>query len=137
MSISIPRNATLEDEQMEVTASFSGTHEMPDGVESVSPYYIIETSKRVEFIKDVEVKLQHTAHLEKEEDYQNMVVLKASHTCSQGGHAGKFEEIDRTSVKFSPGFVMFKVKSFSWFNIGWRRKSREGECSLIRVYKSF
>ena len=133
ISISVPRNATVRDEQVDLTTSFSEAYEMPAGVESVSPAYSIETSKKVEFSKDVEVKLQHNASLETAEDHKDMVVLKSSQSPSQGtSQVGMFEEVDRSKVEIGPHWAVLKVKSFvsSVFKIG-KKKDKyksKGEC---------
>ena len=124
MSISVPRNATVEDERINLTTTFSGANEMPAGVEPVSPDYSIETSKKVEFHEEVEVKLQHNA-----KDCKDMAVYESRQVASE---FGKFEEVDKSKVKFGPRWAMLKVKSLvsSVFKIG-KKKDKyksKGEC---------
>ena len=108
LSISIPRNTTLKDQQLDVAASFSGD------VASVSPEYIIQSREEVEFREEVELKLQHVADLQTEEDRRNVVVMKANPAPSQRGHASsgtrKFEEVRGAKLEVSPGYVKMKVK---------------------------
>ena len=134
MAISIPRNAAVREEQIQLTASFSGAYKLPEDVTSVSPAYIIETSREVEFRKDVEVKLQHTARLQTAEDRQDVMVMKASNkTPSQ---RGKFEEIVGAKLEFIPHYVKMKVKSIasSVFRIGRRKRSKaKGRERVLRA----
>lgn len=70
ISISIPRNATAEEQQMMIGASFAEAYETPGHLDIVSPAYIMETSGK---INDVEVKLAHNANLKAVEDHKMMV----------------------------------------------------------------
>ena len=69
---------------------------------SVSPAYIIETSREVEFSKDVGVKMQHTANIVTEEDRQDLVVMKASNTHLEKDSVWKFEEMKGTKLELVP-----------------------------------
>ena len=137
-SISVPKEAVLEDKHIQITSSLSGSFLLPDDVESVSPSYLIKTTKKMEFSKEVDVRLQHTANLETEEDCKDMVFLKASlsprDSGSKAGPVYKFEEIKEKEVEFSPGkrrFGMIKLKQlFSWFKIG--RKKKESKSTSTR-----
>ncbi|ORU94815.1 MAG: hypothetical protein A6F71_09725 [Cycloclasticus sp. symbiont of Poecilosclerida sp. M] len=53
-TLSIPRNSTTKDEPVNFTTGFSGSYEMPEGVESASPAYMIKTTNEVEFRENVE-----------------------------------------------------------------------------------
>ena len=127
----IPRNSTAKDEQVHFSTGFSGSCEMPEGVESVSPAYLIKTTNEVEFREPVGLTLQHTSNLQTPEDCKEMVFLKASITSTAHKDSDsrlKFEEIDNASaaVKFSPGERHGKLKIkrlFSWFKVGIRRLS--------------
>ena len=118
MSISIPRKAADKDEQIDLATSFSGAYKMPETVESVSPAYIIKTTEVIQFAKDVEVKFQHNANLETEEDRKDMVVLKSFR---EEGSASSFKEVEG---EFDQHFVVMKVMSIetSIFKIGKRKK---------------
>ena len=117
LSISIPRNATLKDQQLDVAASFSGACTMPADVASVSPEYSIQSRQEVEFREEVELTFQHTADLQTEEDRKSVIVLKASPAPSQGGHASsgarKYEEVRGAKLEVSPGYVKMKVKEIA------------------------
>ena len=127
MVISIPRNAAVREEQIDVTASFSGAYELPEDVTSVSPAYIIETSREVEFRKDIELTMQHTASLQTAEDRQHVIAMKVTNkTPSQRGSIRKFEEMEGAKLVVTPRHAKIKVKSIfsSVFKIGRRKKSK-------------
>lgn len=125
MSISIPRDAMITEEQIHLATTFSGAYSMREDVESVSPAYSIDTAKNIEFSKDVEVKLQHTANLETAEDQEDMMVLRAT---SQGDSSSvsvhRFEELKGARVEFGARHVVMKIKSFvsSIFKVGKRKR---------------
>ena len=48
-TLSIPIDCTAKDEQVNFAAGFRGSCEMPEGVESASPAYLIKTTNVVEF----------------------------------------------------------------------------------------
>lgn len=119
MSLSIPSGAVTKDVKIEIAAGFAGTWKIPEGMEPVSPAYIINTKNAV-FSKDIEVKLQHVANLETSKDCKNMVVVKASSTPTyDGGTSGpvyKFEELKGVKVEYDQGnrnFAVMKIRSFS------------------------
>jgi hypothetical protein len=137
VSLSISRNSVIEDEDLIIQPSFSGPFEMPEGIESASPAYLIKTAKEVEFKKDVDVRLQHNTDLRTEEDCKAMVLLQASSTPTYKGRdpspVYEFEEIDGGDGMFSPlpgrrRFGSFKWRRFrSYFRIG--RRQSGGECT--------
>ena len=106
---------------------------MPEGVESVSPAYLIKTTNEVEFNEPVDLILQHISNLQTAEDCKEMMFLKARITSTAHKDSDsrlKFENIDNASaaVKFSPGerYGRLKLKKlFSWFKIGRKQKSRD------------
>ena len=131
MSISIPRNAAVEDDQIDLAASFSGTYDdvLPENVESVSPTYTIHTSKGIQFSKDVTVTLQHTANLETMEDHEAVVVLASStpfETNSGCRPVHHFKEVQEAQVQCNARYVVMKVKGViaSIFKVG--KKKRKG-----------
>ena len=136
MSISIPKDAMVSEEQIHLATSFAGAYSIEGNVESVSPAYIIDTAKKIEFSKDVEVKLQHTANLETAEDYRDMVVLKANSTPSQSDYSStsvqELKELDGVKVEFSAHYVVMKVKSFvsSIFKVG-KRKRKKSKYNIV------
>ena len=105
---------------------------MPEGVESVSPAYLIKTTNEVEFREPVDVTLQHTSCIQTAEDCKEMVFLKASITSADSDSKLKFENIDNASaaVQFSPGegHGRLKLKKlFSWFKIGRRQNEKKSQ----------
>ena len=111
MAISIPSGAPFKDEEIELAASFSGAYKTPEDVTSVSPAYIIETSSKMEFRKEIEVKIQHTANIKTEEDQQNLTVMKASSTHLEKDSVRKFEEMKETKLKCTSNYIIMKMKS--------------------------
>ena len=117
---------------------------MPEGVESVSPAYLIKTTNEVEFHEPVDVTLQHTSYLHTAEDCKEMMFLKASITSTAHKDSESrltFEEIDgaSASVKFSPkeGHGILKLKKlFSWFKIG-RKKSGKKSTDQCCTYVNY
>lgn len=136
-SIVVPRNSTARDEPVDFATGFSGLYELPEGVESVSPAYLIKTTKKVKFSKDIAVRLQHNANLQTAEDCKAMVFLKASVTPTHKGSNSslKFEEIKGTKAEFSQGksnFGVIKLKHlFSWFKIGRKKRKNSGKGKSI------
>ena len=137
MDLSIKRNSFHHEDnstELLIQSSFSGPFEMPEGVESVSPAYLIQTKHKVEFKKDVDLKLHHNAHLKTEEDCKDMVFLKAKSTPAYRGQECtpfyQFEEIDDgSSAEFSSRWKFGKIKLsrlFSWFKIGRKQRNAEG-----------
>ena len=133
-TLSIPRNSTAKDERVNFSTGFSGLCEMPEGVESASPAYLIKTTNEVEFKKPVDVTLQHTSNLQTAEDCKEMMILEASCiTHEDSDSILSFEKIDNSSgaVSFSPGERHGRLrlkKLFSWFKIGRKQngnKSRD------------
>ena len=141
-TLSIPRNSTAKDEQVNFAAGFCGSYEMPEGVESVSPAYLIKTTNEVEFREPVDLTLQHTSNLQTAEDCKEMVFLRASITSTPHKDSDsklKFEEINNASaaVKFSPGERHGKLKMkklISWLKIGRKQKSRDEMVNCCMLY---
>ena len=83
ISLSIPEDALLSTDpplEIKILPCFSGSWEVPENLELVSPAYIVEPSREVVFKKEVFVKIWHHANLETEEDCEDMVFLSASTT---------------------------------------------------------
>ena len=141
-TLSVPRNSTAKDEQLNLAVRFSGSYEMPEGVESVSPAYLIKTTNEVEFHEPVDLTLQHTSYLQTAEDCKEMVILKASITSTAHEDSDsrlKFENIDNdiAAVKFSPGerHGELKLKKLSsWLKIGRKQKSRDEMVNCCMLY---
>ena len=108
ISITFPKNSLPStDHPLEITIQpcFSGPFEMPDGIESVSPAYIIKYNQKITFLNDVILKIQHYANLQTEKDCENMVFLSASSTPKYRGSSPiyVFKEITATKGLFRPG----------------------------------
>ena len=138
VSISIPENTTQEEQTVELAAGFSGAYEMPEGVQSVSPAYLIKTTEEGRFRKDVDVTLQHNANLETMEDCKEMIFLGANltptHTDSDSNPVYKFEEIKGSHVEFSPGKKHGGItlsSLFSLFKVGRRQSRKENKGRII------
>lgn len=130
ITLSFPENSMEREESLNIATSFSGAFEIPDDLESVSPAYMIGTTTTIEFSKDVDLKLQHTANLRTAEDCKDMVVMKASIVPSNdGSRFSRFQEIKDGSVKFieEGRFGVVKLRSLvsSSYKIG-RKKKEEG-----------
>ena len=120
-TITIPRNSTTTNEQLDIAVGISGSYEIPDDVEPVSPLYLFRTTNEVEFSESIDVRLQHSVNLETEEDCNNMVVMGASVTPSI---QQKFQIITEPVYKFTQGikYGLIKVKKFfSWYILGKRK----------------
>ena len=107
ISITFPENSwPSSDPPLEITIQpcFSGPFEMPDGIESVSPAYIIKYNRKITFIKDVILKIRHNANLQTKEDCENMVFLSARSTPEYRGSCPfyVFKEITDTKGLFGP-----------------------------------
>ena len=106
---------------------------MPEGVESVSPAYLIKTTNEVEFDEPVDMELQHNSYLQTEEDCNEMMFLEASITSTAHQDSDsrlKFENIDNASaaVKFSPGERhggLKQKKLSSWYKIGRKQSGKK------------
>ena len=141
-TLSIPRNSTAKDEQVNFSTGFSGSCEMPEGVESVSPAYLIKTTNEVEFHEPVDLTLQHTSYLQTAEDCKEMMFLKASITSTAHKDSDsrlKFENIDNASaaVKFSPGerHGGLKLKKLSsWFKIGRKQNGKKSRDLIVHMH---
>ena len=141
VTITIPRNSSDKDEQVNLATGFSGSCEIPEGMESASPAYLIKTTNEVEFNEPVDVTLQHTSNLQTAEDCKEMVILEASCITHEDSNSIlSFEKIDNSSgaVSFSPGERHGRLrlkKLFSWFKIGRKQngnKSRDqNNCFVI------
>ena len=138
VSISIPEDSTRKEQSLDLATGFSGVYEMPNGVQSVSPAYLIKTTEEVTFRKDVDVTLQHNANLETMEDCKEMIFLGANLTPTQrdsdSNPVYKFEEIKGSPVEFSPGKMHGGItlsRLFSLFKIGRKQGDKSKLFSII------
>ena len=108
ISLSIPRDALPSTDpplDIQIQPCFSGSFEMPDNVEQVSPAYIVSPSRKVAYQKEVLVKIWHHANLETEEDCEDMVFLSASTSPQYRRNTPvyTFREIRGAKGSFRPG----------------------------------
>ena len=108
ISLSIPKDALPSTDpplDIQIQPCFSGSFEMPDNVELVSPAYIVSPSRKVAFQKEVLVKIWHHANLKTEEDCEDMVFLSASTSPQYRGDTPvyTFREIRGAKGSFRPG----------------------------------
>ena len=125
-SLSVPDNAVNRDVQLSIATSFSDSFEVPKGIESVSPTYLIGTTTMIEFSKDVDLILQHTANVRTDEDCKDMVVMKAS-VCDSDRGKFSYESGNVTFVKEGRvGILKLRNLETASYKIG-RRKKDEGK----------
>ena len=108
ISITFPENSLPSTDpplEISIQPCFSGPFEMPGGIESVSPAYIIKYNRKIMFLKDVILKIRHYANLQTEEDCENMVFLSASSIPEYRGSTPVyvFKEITDAKGWFRPG----------------------------------
>ena len=107
ISITFPKNLLSSTEpplEVAIQPCFSRFFEMPDGIESVIPAYIIKYNQNITFHKDVILKTRHYANLQTEEDCDNMAFLSASSIPEYRGSSPVyvFKEITDTKGLFGP-----------------------------------
>ena len=59
-SLVIPRNSVAGEVKVGLAAGFSGSHDIPEGMEAVSPAYVVTADKSMELSKDMTLTMQHT-----------------------------------------------------------------------------
>ena len=93
ISLSVPRGAVpLEDiQEISIQPCLSGPFEYPEGYEPLSAVYLITTT--VAFQKAVELRLNHYARLETEEQASQMTFLSASTRDIVSGKKFEFKPI--------------------------------------------
>ena len=84
---------------------FSGPFELPDDYELASPVFLIQPSRRVDFQKDVTIRICHHASLCNKEVCEDMVFLSASSTPNYKDSCPVyiFKEIRDAKTVFRPG----------------------------------
>ena len=78
-SLSIPRNSVAGEVKVGLAAGFSGSHEIPEDMEPVSPAYVVTADKPVELDKNMTLRMQHTV-----ENTTDVVLVEAGITGSPG-----------------------------------------------------
>jgi hypothetical protein len=79
VSVSVPERSQSSSLDFSIRPCFSGPFELPDEYESASPAYLLCHNK-VDFQKDLTIKMHHYTCLESEGDCEDMVFLSASST---------------------------------------------------------
>ena len=137
ISLSIPEGALHSTDlplEVQIQPCFSGSWEVPENLDLVSPAYIVKLSSLVTFKKDVLVKIWHHANLETEEDCEDMVFLSASTTPEyrDGRPVYVFQEITGVKGSFRPREEqpagVIALKHFSLLGIFRRIRGKEGVC---------
>ena len=109
ISISVPEGSLSSAEErldLHVRACFHGPFRLPKGYRSASPAYLITHSRKVDFQKDVIIKIHHDARLASEEDCANMSFLSASSTPKYGESSCPvytFKKMHGPKMVFTPG----------------------------------
>ena len=130
IEITIPENSLKEPLKLfSIHPCFSGPFVLPHEYESTSPAYLIKHSKKVDFLKDVTVKIQHYACLQSEEDCEDMVFLSASSIPQyrESSPVYVFREIQGERGRFRPGDQVGEIslRHFCILKIGKKRKRDE------------
>ena len=133
ISLTIPEDALPSTDpslEVQIQPCFSGSWEVPENLELVSPAYIVEPSRDVVLRKEVLVKIWHHANLETEEDCEDMVFLSASTTPEyrDGSPVYVFREITSAKGSFRPRKEQaageIALTHFCLISVG-RKRSRE------------
>ena len=104
ISLSIPKDALSSTDpplEVQIQPCFSGSWELPENLEIVSPAYIVKPSREVVFRRDILIKIWHHANLETEEDCEDMVFLSASTIPEYRGESPVYVFREITGVKGS------------------------------------
>ncbi len=106
-SLAFPKDSfPSSDPPLEVSIQpcFSGPFQLPDNIELVSPAYVIKPNRKVNFIKDVTLKIRHYANLQTDEDCADMVFLTASSSPKfrESKPVYVFKEMKAANVSFKP-----------------------------------
>lgn len=146
--LSIAENSISEDENVElfVLPAFSGPFAGPEGLEPVSPAYLIKSDKEIRFKKDVTLQIQHNACVVTERDCEDLVFMRASSIPLQRGPLFGplyvFHEVNRSKGMFSLDDKQFgevKTDQFSLFMIWrnlWRKVEGEGNYDCPEINNS-
>ena len=133
ISLSFPENSlppTDSSLEFYIRPCFSGPFELPEHYTFMSPVYIIEPSREVEFREKVTVRINHHAYLQSEEDCEDMVFLTASTTPEQreSGPVYVFRETQGAEGLFKPGeeqpFGEIKLNHFCLKAVGNRTEGK-------------
>ena len=129
--ISVPESSLVSAKKsvnLSIRPCFSGPFELPDQYESASPAYLIHHDK-MDFQKDITIRMHHYASLQSEEDCEDMAFLSASSTPEYRGSRPvyTFKEIHGAKGVFRPGDQVGKIqlRHFCLIKIGKRKREDE------------
>ena len=108
MHLSIPEGSISAEESLtiHIHPCLSGPFELND-YESASPAYLIKPSKKVEFHKEVIMKINHYVCLESKDDCEDMMFLSAKSTPELKGS--------------TPVYLFKEIKGYSNLEVKWER----------------
>ena len=128
IEITIAENSLKEPLELSIHPCFSGPFDLPRKYKSASPAYLIKHSKNVDFLKDLTVKIQHYACLQKEKDCEDMTFLSASSIPQyrESSPVYVFREIKGKKGRFRPGDQVGEVslRHFCFLKIGKRKRKK-------------
>ena len=116
VSLIVPESSissSCEHIDLHIRPCFSGPFKLPPGYESASPVYLISPSRKINFLKDVIVRIYHNICLLSEEDCEDMAFFSASF---------KQHDSDKQPV--------YTFKKMDGTNTRFRRREQVGEISL-------
>ena len=131
LSLSIPKDVLPSTDpplQLEIQPCFSGPFSIPQDIELVSPPYIVNPSRKVNFQKEVLVTIWHHANLETANDCEDMVFLSASTSpqYKEGNPVYTFREIRKVKGSFRPSekqpVGQIALKHFCTLALGKRKR---------------
>ncbi len=141
-SLSFPQDSlSSSDPPLEVSIQpcFSGPFELPDNIELVSPAYVIKHSRKVNFIKDVTLKIRHYANLQTDEDCKDMVFLTASSSPKfrDSNPVYVFKEMKAANSSFKPNeeepVGEIALRHFCISLLGRRKRSNHADVDLKQI----
>ena len=131
ISISVPEKSlgsTKQSLDLFIRPCFSGPFQLPDQYEPASPAYLICHGK-MDFQKDITIRMHHYASLQSEEDCEDMAFLLANSTPEYRGSRPvyTFEEIRGAKGIFRPGNQVGEIslRHFCFAKIGKRKREEE------------
>ena len=103
--LSIPDNSVEESLTLLIFPCLRGPFLLPEDCVSASPAYLIKCNRKVNFQKDIALRIHHYAYLESTSDCGEMVFLSASSTPEKrkDGPVYIFKEIEEPKGTFEPG----------------------------------
>ena len=137
ISISVPEGSLSSAEEsldLHVRACFHGPFRLPNGYRSASPAYLITHSRKIDFQKDITIRMHHHARLAGEEDCANMSFLSASSTPEYGESSCPvytFRKMHRSKMVFTPGELVGEIllRHFCLLKAVCRKRKKEESSS--------